>query len=476
MIRTLAMVLLVLTGFAAMAAASESIRVVPSTAAQMQGEEPDTDGDGVTDAKDNCKSVFNPDQIDTDGDGVGDACAPPPAPVDSDGDGVKDDGDNCLTVYNPDQADSDGDGIGDACDAAEPDTDGDGVIDAKDNCLTVPNPDQLDGDQDGVGDACDTPVGQVDADGDGVADTGDNCPQTANAGQEDADGDGTGDACDDSPGPTQTPTPSTGANRVCPPQVAGNLATAFAPLDPATSWLEPVAVAGKLALAPDEDPAVGCQLSWGLTLQVGSAPDADAWAGTCSGLSDAAEPSLFACAGGWTYASLATDTPLMCADPSAAPTDAQLPDGRRLSGMLLLDPTGDLVTGEGCTGDLVWAGVLAGPEAENANACANLGDGPIRLGVQGVESSDGSTSPSLEGELILEPAGSQGEAAIPVHVRAEETIDGVDVTAEGWGVVALTTNKGDADGAASGCAGTLALAVTGDVRLVAVVPFDGADV
>lgn len=34
----------------------------------------DTDRDGVVDSRDNCRTVFNPDQIDTDRDGVGDAC------------------------------------------------------------------------------------------------------------------------------------------------------------------------------------------------------------------------------------------------------------------------------------------------------------------------------------------------------------------------------------------------------------------
>ena len=47
--------------------------------------ETDTDGDGVTDTKDNCPLTANADQKDTDGDGLGDTCD------DSDGDGVYDD-------------------------------------------------------------------------------------------------------------------------------------------------------------------------------------------------------------------------------------------------------------------------------------------------------------------------------------------------------------------------------------------------
>ncbi|HEY3243692.1 MAG TPA: thrombospondin type 3 repeat-containing protein, partial [Phycisphaerae bacterium] len=79
--------------------------------------EPDTDGDGVIDDCDNCRTVFNPNQTDSNGNGTGDACeAPPPPPPDSDGDGVPNSSDNCPTVPNPGQGDADGDGIGDACD------------------------------------------------------------------------------------------------------------------------------------------------------------------------------------------------------------------------------------------------------------------------------------------------------------------------------------------------------------------------
>ena len=154
---------------------------------------PDTDGDGVIDANDNCPTVPNPDQADADGDGKGDAC------------------DNCPTIANADQADADGDGKGDVCDncptvanASQTDTDGDGLGDACDNCPTVANASQTDSDSDGRGDVCDNcpavaNASQTDTDGDGLGDACDNCPTVANANQADGDGDGTGDACDNCP-------------------------------------------------------------------------------------------------------------------------------------------------------------------------------------------------------------------------------------------------------------------------------------
>ncbi len=145
--------------------------------------DPDMDGDGVPNAKDNCPLVKNPDQKDTDGDGKGDACDP-----DKDGDGVPNAKDNCPLVKNASQKDTDGDGKGDACD---PDMDGDGVPNAQDNCPLVKNPDQKDTDGDGKGDVCD-----ADDDGDGVPDADDNCPKHPNADQLDTDKDGKGDVCD----------------------------------------------------------------------------------------------------------------------------------------------------------------------------------------------------------------------------------------------------------------------------------------
>jgi cytosine/adenosine deaminase-related metal-dependent hydrolase len=93
--------------------------------------------------------------------------------VDVDGDGLSDAADNCPSVFNPvrpmdngAQADHDKDGVGDACDACPlsegteacaslEDLDRDGAANAADNCRFLANADQVDADADGKGDACD---------------------------------------------------------------------------------------------------------------------------------------------------------------------------------------------------------------------------------------------------------------------------------------------------------------------------------
>ncbi len=110
----------------------------------------DADGDGISDAADNCRNVANTAQTNSDTDSLGDAC------------------DNCPSVANDNQLDTDYDGIGDACDncllisnVSQTDADADGIGDACDNCPTVPNPTQTDTDGDGIGDACDIPPIQI---------------------------------------------------------------------------------------------------------------------------------------------------------------------------------------------------------------------------------------------------------------------------------------------------------------------------
>jgi len=125
----------------------------------VEGEsEPDSDGDGIVDVKDNCPLDSNADQIDTDFDGVGDACdSTPTQGSDEDADDVGSFVDNCPFTPNTDQTDTDGDGLGDACDPRPnfADEDLDDVEDSVDNCPGTSNPNQEDSDFDGLGDACD---------------------------------------------------------------------------------------------------------------------------------------------------------------------------------------------------------------------------------------------------------------------------------------------------------------------------------
>ena len=86
----------------------------------------DFDGDGLSQANDNCPYVSNPSQWDTDKDKIGNKC------------------DNAPKVKNYNQSDIDRDGIGDLAD----------------NCKLAPNPDQSNVDKDEYGDACDYAYGK----------------------------------------------------------------------------------------------------------------------------------------------------------------------------------------------------------------------------------------------------------------------------------------------------------------------------
>jgi hypothetical protein len=189
---------------------------------------PDTDGDGVPDANDNCPQAPNPAQRDADADTLGDACdvgdtdgdgvpdrddrcpgVPAQSDADTDADGVPDACDVCPRDADPAQADADADGVGDACEIPG-DADADGAPDARDNCPTVTNGDQADRDQDGVGDLCDDcpenpdPV-QADGDGDTLGDACDVCPDAPLVAENHTDRDGDGQPvcagdCDDTNG------------------------------------------------------------------------------------------------------------------------------------------------------------------------------------------------------------------------------------------------------------------------------------
>ncbi len=138
---------------------------------------PDSDGDEIPDASDNCDDVSNPTQKNLDYDQFGDACDD-----DIDGDGWSNAEDGCPTRKCLFQW------------APCWDYDFDGWSDNNDNCPEVPNASQADWDDDFLGDAC-----EPDTDEDGIDEDHDNCPKTANPGQENADGDFFGDACDRCP-------------------------------------------------------------------------------------------------------------------------------------------------------------------------------------------------------------------------------------------------------------------------------------
>jgi len=175
-------------------------------------ENPDSDGDGVLNANDNCPTTVNADQLDADGDSVGDicdSCANTPngetvntsgcsqSQIDDDNDGVMNNLDTCLDTPSGATVNVNG------CSNGQLDDDNDSVQNSADICANSPTGEnvnangcaesQLDDDNDGVMnnvDACvATPSGQAvnasgcstsqtDADNDGVKDNVDICANT----------------------------------------------------------------------------------------------------------------------------------------------------------------------------------------------------------------------------------------------------------------------------------------------------------
>ncbi|NEX18950.1 S8 family serine peptidase [Thiorhodococcus mannitoliphagus] len=105
----------------------------------------DSDGDGVTDAMDQCPNTPAGEAVDVDG------CSD--AQLDADGDGVTDTLDQCPNTPSGETVDGDG------CSASQLDSDSDGVNDSLDLCPGTPTGTPVDAD------GC--ALGPVDADGDG---------------------------------------------------------------------------------------------------------------------------------------------------------------------------------------------------------------------------------------------------------------------------------------------------------------------
>lgn len=142
------------------------------------GKSDDSDGDGVSDKRDECPGTPSGVVVDKKG-----------CPLDSDGDGVADYEDECPMLAGDPLLggcpDSDGDGVPDKKDKCPdvkglvqfegcPDTDGDGVQDSEDKCPKVKGLKSFDG--------C------PDTDGDGVIDSKDECPNTKPGYKVDANG------------------------------------------------------------------------------------------------------------------------------------------------------------------------------------------------------------------------------------------------------------------------------------------------
>jgi gliding motility-associated-like protein len=154
---------------------------------------PDTDGDGVSDKNDS--DPLNPNVgLDTDGDGIPDATDP-----DDDNDGVSDEND-ALPFDPSETSDYDGDGIGDNADTDD-DNDGfDDSLEAQDgtntkDALDYPRDSDGDGLTDNEEQALGTDPANPDTDGDGIGDKFDSEPLDGDL-NSDTDGDGIIDLLD----------------------------------------------------------------------------------------------------------------------------------------------------------------------------------------------------------------------------------------------------------------------------------------
>ena len=125
---------------------------------------PDTDGDGLTDGDEVLKYKTNPLKADTDGDGLNDGdevmkYKTDPNKADSDGDGLNDGDEVMKYKTDPLKVDTDGDGLGDGdevlkykTDPLNPDTDGDGLKDGEEVMQYKTDPLSPDTDKDGLTD------------------------------------------------------------------------------------------------------------------------------------------------------------------------------------------------------------------------------------------------------------------------------------------------------------------------------------
>ena len=191
-----------------------------------RSDEPDSDGDGVSDS-DEVTNGTDPTDLDSDGDGLSDGeeadLGSDPNSSDSDGDGISD-SEEADAGTDPTSSDSDGDGISDSdelnngTDPTSSDTDGDGVSDSDEESQGT-DPTSSDSDGDGVSDGDEVSNGtdptNSDSDGDGLSD-GDEASQGTDPTSSDSDGDGISDGDEVSNGtdPTVFDLPSGDPNAI----------------------------------------------------------------------------------------------------------------------------------------------------------------------------------------------------------------------------------------------------------------------